>query len=449
MSGSRQDRPSAAYPFDIEDADVVFTTSDGVEFRVYKAILAVASPFFRDMFSLKQPTVGASEPITVAEDSKIFDALLRLCYPVDDPALTDLSQLELILEAAMKYQLSQAEKLCRASLVTLIPGNSLRVLAIACRLGADQEARQAAELWMKNNRWNESSLDFRDTLCGKIYQPEMADIPAARFFRTCYAFRYDTFRTASFATPGNPCNHGFQYQGSTSRIIEPLNYGPFSHDSTTDIELQTTDSVRVRAHALLFRLSGAQRILDEGIPLLMPGAPRPIIQVPLSNQTLVDLLCAMAPPACSPGITDPGRLLRLAQVAARHELSAITASLKRETRRLISENSFAMYLIASASGWAKEAELAARALADRSLDAAYDPVMEDVPASVYYALRKFHHQCIPAVKDVVDRELRYHEGPHDARSRIQSMLNKRLSEIKLELPTTNVSVKRVAVPTFS
>ena len=50
-------RATARAPFDGETVhDIIFTTSDNVEFYVAKAILFYSSPFFADMFSLPQPS---------------------------------------------------------------------------------------------------------------------------------------------------------------------------------------------------------------------------------------------------------------------------------------------------------------------------------------------------------------------------------------------------------
>ena len=55
-SASDQPPSTAPFPFDGDAlADIVIRTSDNVEFYLVKAILMIASPFFRDMFSLPQP----------------------------------------------------------------------------------------------------------------------------------------------------------------------------------------------------------------------------------------------------------------------------------------------------------------------------------------------------------------------------------------------------------
>lgn len=92
-------------------ADVLIRTADNVNFYLLKAVLTQASPFFNDMFSIQQPELpiasGAildnEDPIPVTENSQTFDYLMRLCYPVDYPVIKDLSLVESVLEAAIKY----------------------------------------------------------------------------------------------------------------------------------------------------------------------------------------------------------------------------------------------------------------------------------------------------------------------------------------------------------
>ena len=79
----------AEAPFDEDSVDsVVLRTSDLVDFYVVKAVLGLASPFFKDMFSLAQPhtdpsLLAAKEPIVISETSDAIDCLFRLCYPVE------------------------------------------------------------------------------------------------------------------------------------------------------------------------------------------------------------------------------------------------------------------------------------------------------------------------------------------------------------------------------
>lgn len=74
------------------EADVILRSSDGVDFRVRKAVLSEASTFFREMFTLPQGNassndIGEEEPavdelpvVPVAEDQDILHVFLRYVY---------------------------------------------------------------------------------------------------------------------------------------------------------------------------------------------------------------------------------------------------------------------------------------------------------------------------------------------------------------------------------
>ncbi|EKM49261.1 uncharacterized protein PHACADRAFT_54566, partial [Phanerochaete carnosa HHB-10118-sp] len=99
----------APSPFDgKKPTDIIISTFDHVNFYLVKVILIIASPFFKDMFSLAQPPKEVStelDHIDVSEDCITFETLMRLCYPVSQPKITDWTLLEKVLEAAMKYQM--------------------------------------------------------------------------------------------------------------------------------------------------------------------------------------------------------------------------------------------------------------------------------------------------------------------------------------------------------
>ena len=128
----------AQSPFDDPAADVVFRTADGVDFCVYKIILIFASPFFADMFSLKDkqtPPSDASdtflEPIAIPERSDVFEALLRFCYPLDHPDVSSLPFLESVLGAAIKYQIAKIVNILRPQLTTYVASKPEQVFGIA------------------------------------------------------------------------------------------------------------------------------------------------------------------------------------------------------------------------------------------------------------------------------------------------------------------------------
>ncbi|KAG2345774.1 hypothetical protein BDR05DRAFT_1011755 [Suillus weaverae] len=115
----------ASSPFDHPKADIIMRSSDGVDFRVFKLFLSLASPFFETMFELPQPAVGTNDDtkdglpvISVQEDSKTLDTFLRFCYPstlAEDPSLENLTDIKAIVGAARKYSLNLIErKVCQA-----------------------------------------------------------------------------------------------------------------------------------------------------------------------------------------------------------------------------------------------------------------------------------------------------------------------------------------------
>jgi hypothetical protein len=73
-------------PLDVPDANFVIRSSDNVNFRVHKSILALASPFFKDLLSLPQPsdseTVDGLPVVQLSEGSELLNSLISILYPV-------------------------------------------------------------------------------------------------------------------------------------------------------------------------------------------------------------------------------------------------------------------------------------------------------------------------------------------------------------------------------
>lgn len=111
------------HPFTKDSADVVLRSSDGSDFRVHKLVLSEASCVFEGMFSLPQSsdtsdrqTPGSTNVeervsgdqclravVVVPESSRTLDLLLRHCYPMSRPTLTDLQEVITLLESMKKY----------------------------------------------------------------------------------------------------------------------------------------------------------------------------------------------------------------------------------------------------------------------------------------------------------------------------------------------------------
>ena len=178
----------ATFPLDdveLPSGGVILRSADRVDFRVYKSIMAIASPVFRDMFSLpQQPTtneltndgtasndeqmVDGLPVIQVTEMSGALNVLLRTIYPVVPPSfigmsldgkVTDaeqfISSVCPILDAAVKYDMSVVVKeLClkllqaadhvKANGAVVDDTLAVRIYALACRHKLRDVAHQAA-----------------------------------------------------------------------------------------------------------------------------------------------------------------------------------------------------------------------------------------------------------------------------------------------------------------
>ena len=73
-------------PFDVPDANLIIRSSDLVDFRVHKSVLAMASPFFKDLLSLPQPSdseiVDGLPVVQLPESSELLNSLISILYPV-------------------------------------------------------------------------------------------------------------------------------------------------------------------------------------------------------------------------------------------------------------------------------------------------------------------------------------------------------------------------------
>jgi BTB/POZ domain len=73
-------------PFDLPDANFIIQSSDNINFRIHKSVLALASPFFKNLLSLPQPSdadiVDGLPVIQLSESSELLNSLISILYPV-------------------------------------------------------------------------------------------------------------------------------------------------------------------------------------------------------------------------------------------------------------------------------------------------------------------------------------------------------------------------------
>ena len=162
------------HQFDFPDADIVFKTIDHNEFCVHSCILAAASSFFRDMFTLPQGDIEKRPiiEIPVSEPSDVLDTLLRLVYPTPDPTISSFDELALVLEAAIKYDFITAVTFLRRHLISsphFLQTSPIRVYAIASRYGLEEEMRIASRYTLSINMLDAPPLEDLKHITGYSY----------------------------------------------------------------------------------------------------------------------------------------------------------------------------------------------------------------------------------------------------------------------------------------
>jgi len=140
-------------PLDVPDANLILRSSDLVDFRVHKSLLAMASPFFKDLLSLPQPS--DSEPVDglpvvqLPEDAELLRILVSMLYPVCPVTPNSYDKVLYLLAACQKYDMVQVQSSIRAevnrgSFPVPVGTEAFRAYAIASSKGLVPETEDAA-----------------------------------------------------------------------------------------------------------------------------------------------------------------------------------------------------------------------------------------------------------------------------------------------------------------
>lgn len=393
---SEKSRKTAKAPFNENKlADIIVTSSDNVDFYLVRAILIIASSFFEDMFSLDQPVTAESgrglDSIQITEDSETFDFLMRLCYPVKDPTMSDLGLVERVLAGAIKYQMNEATDLVKSTLQEFITEKPLQVYAIACRQQADEEALLAAQRWKTVTKFNDLDPQFTATTLGKSYVPEMDTISATAYFRLLHFVRNGTFPTTSVGTTPTK-NAG----DTASKLFEA------SILSTADITLRSFDGVDHPANSIILRAASAEKLLEEPRVEPSPGSDIPIISVGLHSSVLSDII-SFCYPLSTTKFEKPEQIRKVAEVAQKYDMSLVIEAVKRQLGDMSHKYPLPAYFTSIALGWDAEAQHAARCAVEQNIDpyTACTPEMDDVPARHYRSLLKYQHRFVQCMQGEV------------------------------------------------
>jgi hypothetical protein len=109
------DPPSANVPLrlDMPDASIILRSSDKANFRVHKSVLAMSSPFFKDLLSLPQPPddelVDGLPVVTLSEDAGLLNSLISLLYPIPLVIPSSYEKVFALLAASQKYDMGSVQ----------------------------------------------------------------------------------------------------------------------------------------------------------------------------------------------------------------------------------------------------------------------------------------------------------------------------------------------------
>ena len=149
------DIPSASLCLDLPDANIIIRTSDHANFRVHKSVLAVSSPFFKDLLSLPQPSDGEHVDglpvVALPEDAGLLNSLISLLYPVTPVIPDSYQKVFALLAVCQKYEMESVQSNIRSAVFhgkfpSPAKAEAFSAYAIASGLGLVPEAEDAARL---------------------------------------------------------------------------------------------------------------------------------------------------------------------------------------------------------------------------------------------------------------------------------------------------------------
>ena len=122
-------------PFSFPDGDIILRSADNVDLRVHTTLLSVASPFFRDMFSLPK-TSNELQTIQMTEEADVLVTILRLIYPLEEPSPYASELVVDVYQAADKLQITKVQPIARRRLCAWLDAirNPLEAWALAMQL---------------------------------------------------------------------------------------------------------------------------------------------------------------------------------------------------------------------------------------------------------------------------------------------------------------------------
>ena len=149
------DLPPRLLCLDMPEASIILRSSDQTYFRVHKSVLAMSSPFFKDLLSLPQPpdaeVVDGLPVVALPEDTGLLNSLISLLYPIAPVMPNSYQKVFALLAVCEKYEMKEVQFNIRFAVKhgrfpAPVKAEGFRAYAIASRLGLVPEAEDAARL---------------------------------------------------------------------------------------------------------------------------------------------------------------------------------------------------------------------------------------------------------------------------------------------------------------
>ncbi|KAI8969371.1 hypothetical protein BD414DRAFT_280299 [Trametes punicea] len=396
----------ASGPFDRDDADLIMRSSDRVDFYVHRIILSLASPIFAGMFTLPQPcnTTPNLALVDVVEDSEVIDVFLRICYPIPDPDVFSLDLIREVMAAAIKYEATAAVAAMKRALShpRLLEDDPLRVFAIACYFGLEEEAKAAAE-----------KAVIKEVVMGKTCL-ELDQIPAAAYYRLLQLVR--TRKTVKSKAPVLE-RIAVDFTGirpfcDPPRLPKvptrkPVGSPTAPFDVPADLILRSGDSVDFHISRHIITLASPE-FLER---LLLLGTmqssddqegeqQRPIYGM-TEDSTVVDTLLRMCYPVEHPHLVDDlDLLLDVLSAGRKYGVKKVETIISGLWPAIVEKDPFRLYFTAVQYGWPAEAGSCASALLRLydvpTIYSLYTETMETMDNGPYRHLLFYIEECSKA-----------------------------------------------------
>ncbi|KAL7280736.1 hypothetical protein ACG7TL_005678 [Trametes sanguinea] len=391
----------AGHPFDREDADLIIRSSDQVDFYVHRLVLSLASPVFATMFTLPQPPDrNPPQPVVeVREDSKTLDLFLRICYPVPDPSLESLDGLKALMTAALKYEASAVVVAVRRALDSgrrPVESDPLRVFAIACLFGLEEQAKAAAvTAAYKNLVVARSCVELDEISAGSYYRLLQLDRKRRSKMRSLFGLMDNSTAVGPFCAPP-------QIPIAAPRPLIASVAAPFDAPDA-ELILRSSDSKDFHVYQPIIALASPTFL--QQVSLAPPPSQdqeldaRHTVYQMSEDSAVIDALLRL----CYPMNHDDQRqlpldlLLDVLSAAHKYGMNTVEMLVRDILLRPPERSPLRLYFVAAQYQWAAEARVwASELLQSTSVPEIYElycPCMETTPNAPYRHLLHYIEEC--------------------------------------------------------